>query len=135
MIDFLTSSAAGTLTVSALAALEVRSAVRRREVLGEIDPKQAQQAVATLLCETARIQEQPITSALLVQAGAHVDRYSLRALDAIQLASAVLLKTAGGPHSQARFVASDQKLLKAAQAEGFEVWDPSKGFFRGYGVH
>lgn len=112
------------LSVSALTALEARSGIRRREWLGDIDPSAAAMTLATLAHETSRIVEHPISTGILYQAATLVDRHSLRALDAIQLATALHIGQKG---STMRFVSSDLKLLKAARSEGLDCWDPTTG--------
>jgi hypothetical protein len=52
-----------------------------------------------------------------------IDRYALRAHDAVQLAGYLALKTAGGMESP-MFVCADQQLLDAARSELFSVFDP-----------
>jgi hypothetical protein len=49
--------------------------------------------------------------------------YSLRALDAIHLASAVVARSLLS-REEMRFVCSDKELTEAAQKEGFTIWDP-----------
>lgn len=111
--------------ISALAALEVRSAIRRRQYGGDISPAAAEQAIAILTAEVRRIVEHPITSAVLDEASALVDRQNLRALDALQLATALIAARTLGPGDTALFIVSDQRLISAATAEGLDVWDPS----------
>lgn len=111
--------------ISALAALEVRSAIRRRQYSGDTLPAAADQAIGILNAEMRRVVEHPITSVVLDEASALVDRQNLRALDALQLATALIAARSLGSRDTAQFVASDQRLLKAAIAEGLEAWDPS----------
>jgi hypothetical protein len=59
-------------------------------------------------------------------AAALVDRYALRAFDAIQLAGYAALKDAAGSDAPI-FVCSDQGLLAAAKLEGALVLDPTSG--------
>ena len=51
-----------------------------------------------------------------------VDRYALRAYDAVQLSGCLTLKTVGV--ESPTFVCSDQQLLEAARSELIEVFDP-----------
>jgi hypothetical protein len=48
----------------------------------------------------------------------------LRALDAIQLASAIIARDLMQAPDM-RFIASDKQLLEAAKNEGFAIWNPS----------
>ena len=111
--------------VSVLAAIEVRSAVRRRERAGEIRADHATSALGGLSVEMRRLSEQPVTMPVLYGAALVIDAHGLRALDAIQLATALSARNlfAG---SEMQFVASDKSLLEAARAEGFSAWDPAE---------
>lgn len=111
--------------ISALAALEVRSAIRRRQYGGDTSLAAADQAIAILVAEIRRVVEHPITSTVLDEASTLVDRRNLRALDALQLATALIAGRTLNPGDIVRFVASDQRLISAAIAEGLETWDPS----------
>ena len=125
LIDFVTRSEDRSRFVSVLAPLEVRSAIRRREAMGDIRPQDARQALHSLSEEMRRLVEHPISEQILSEAAALVDRHSLRALDAIQLASALLAKLTLRLQDSLTFVASDQRLLEAALKEGLATWDPS----------
>jgi predicted nucleic acid-binding protein len=112
------------LLVSVLAAVEVRSAVRRRERDGDLDATDATSVIAALLQETGRIIESPITPPVLAQAAGIIDRNTLRAADAIQLGCAMVAREAIAIGDELRFVASDLRLLNAAANEGFDTWNP-----------
>ena len=110
--------------VLALSQVEFRSAIRRRERAGDIDPRLAglildrfQQHLET------RFLRQVLTDAVLDGASEMIDRYALRAYDAIQLAGCLALKTAAGAEPPA-FVCSDQQLLEAARSELLSILDP-----------
>jgi hypothetical protein len=110
--------------VLTLSQVELRSAVRRRERTGDIDPKMAdlildrfQQHLET------RFLRQNLTDAVLDSASEMIDRYALRAYDAIQLAGCLALQTAVGGEPLA-FVCSDQALLEAARSELLSILDP-----------
>lgn len=72
-----------------------------------------------------RIIEHPITSIVLDEASGLIDSQNLRALDALHLATALLTARTLNPGDMLQFVASDQRLISAAIAEGLEAWDPS----------
>ncbi len=93
--------------------------------MGDIRPQDARQALHSLSEEMRRLVEHPISEQILSEAAALVDRHSLRALDAIQLASALLAKLTLRLQDSLTFVASDQRLLEAALKEGLATWDPS----------
>jgi len=60
---------------------------------------------------------------VLDTASALVDRYALRAFDAVQLAGYMVLKSTGGADVPV-FVCSDQELLIEAKQEGAPALDP-----------
>lgn len=127
LIDLFTRSEDHALFVSVLAAVEVRSAIRRRQFTGDIDEENAAFAIGTLVQETGRIIEHPITAPVIAEATGLVDRHGLRALDSIQLATALIARATVSDPRLVMFVASDHKLLKAAEREGFRTWDPASG--------
>ena len=110
--------------VLAISVVEARSAIRRRERAGDLDRKSA-----TLILD--RLQEhietrflrQPVTSSVLDDALEMIDRYALRAYDAIQLAGCLALKITAGTETPT-FVSSDQELLEAARSELLAVLNP-----------
>jgi len=112
------------LAILALAQVEFRSAVRRRERNGEIPA-----LVATQLLEVfkrhveGRFITQAVTDFVLDLASMLVDRYALRAFDAVQLAGYAVLKTSAGADVPV-FVCADQELLTAARQEGMPILDP-----------
>lgn len=112
------------LAVLAIAQVEIRSALRRRERAGEI----AGTVVIQLLERFQRHLEavflrQAITDATYDVACALVDRHGLFALDAVQLAGYLALQTSSGSNNPI-FVSADRHLLKAAEAELVPVFDP-----------
>jgi predicted nucleic acid-binding protein len=70
-----------------------------------------------------RIIEQPVNAPVLEAASTAVERHYLRALDAVQLASAIVARDLLAA-SDMRFISSDLELLEAARAEGFDTWNP-----------
>lgn len=113
--------------VSALANLEVRSAIRRRQHTGDTPVAAAESALSALSAERRRLVEHPITAQVLDEASAVIDRQNLRALDALQLATALIATRALTHDDVLYFVVSDQRLMTAAIAEGIRGWDPSTG--------
>jgi uncharacterized protein len=119
-------TAANQLAVLALAQVEIRSALRRRERAGEI----AGAVVIELLERFQRHLEavflrQVITEAMFDVACGLVDTHGLFALDAIQLAGYLALRTSSGANTPI-FVSADRKLLEAAEAESVPVLDPCR---------
>jgi len=72
----------------------------------------------------ARFVIQKITDFVLDIASVLVDRHTLRAFDAIQLAGYVVLNSSARS-DMPTFVCSDQALLVAAKQEGMVILDPS----------
>jgi predicted nucleic acid-binding protein len=124
MLRFATAEDDRNKVVSALAQLEARSAIRKYERLGRIAPPDAVLALDSLTAELRRMIEQPVNPQVLDAARSALDRHSLRALDAIQLGSAVVARDLLAAPDM-RFVSSDVDLLDAAKAEGFDIWDPT----------
>jgi uncharacterized protein len=112
------------LAVLALAQVEIRSALRRRERAGEISG-----AVVTQLLERFQRQleavflRQVITEAMFDVACGLVDRHGLFALDGVQLAGYLALSTSSGANTPI-FVSADRQLLEAAESESIPVFDP-----------
>jgi predicted nucleic acid-binding protein len=118
-------SAENRLAILALAQVELRSAVRRREKSGEIPPPVAAHLLELFQRHVeSRFITQMVTDVVLDIASALVDRYSLRAFDAIQLAGYLALKNSAGTDVPV-FVCSDKELLTAASQEGIPTLDPS----------
>ncbi|MGB8887628.1 MAG: type II toxin-antitoxin system VapC family toxin [Candidatus Korobacteraceae bacterium] len=113
------------LAIFALAQIELRSAIRRRERNGEIPPVIAAQLLELFGRQIeSRFLTQPVTDFVLDIAAAVVDRYALRAYDAAQLAGYLALRNSSGGDVPV-FVCSDQELLSAALQEGIPILDPT----------
>ena len=124
VIRYFTASEDQGLFVSVLAALEARSAIRRLQSQGDLDADSAELALSILVQETGRIIEHPITAPVVAEAARMVERHQLRALDALQLGTALIARIGARTGSAVLFIASDRRLLLAAEAEGFRVWNP-----------
>jgi predicted nucleic acid-binding protein len=108
-----------------LTRVEVHSALRRRERLGQIaegTTRAAQEALDLYIASS--VVTQAVTRTVLDRACALIDRYALRAYDAIQLAGALELALVR-PAGAVAFVAADRELLAAARIEGLRPLDPS----------
>ncbi len=77
-----------------------------------------------LAADLRKMIEQPVIPSVLEAANGLVDRHFLRALDAVQLGSAVVVRDLMSAPNM-RFIASDHALLSAAEQEGFATWDPA----------
>jgi predicted nucleic acid-binding protein len=104
--------------------VELRSAVRRRQWEGDIDV-----GVAAAILESVqshmetRFIRQVINDTVIETALEMVDRYALRAYDAVQLAGCLVLCTTVA--AAFTFVCSDHRLLEAARSEQLTVFDPA----------
>lgn len=121
----LTTGKGNRFVLLAITQVEFRSAVRRRQREGDLDRAEAE----TLLQDFARhfdgfFLRQAMSEAVLDTACGLIDNHPLRAYDAIQLAGCVALRFSNA-HEHPVFVCSDDKLLAAAEAEGFLIWNPA----------
>ena len=110
--------------VSALARIEARSGIRRLGKSGLLTSSQVTFALDSLGADLKRIIEQPINPPMLDAAAMLLDRHPLRAMDALQLGSAVVARDLLAALDM-RFISSDVDLLAAAKSEGFDIWDPT----------
>jgi predicted nucleic acid-binding protein len=124
MVRLVESSEDANRMASSLALVEVRSAIRRRQRGGEIKDVDAIAALGALDSEWRRLIDHPVTSAVIGHSLALIDRRYLRALDALQLASAIAARDSVTKQGTVTFVCSDERLIAAAQSEGFALWNP-----------
>lgn len=106
-----------------LSAVEFRSALRRRQKAGDVEER-ATSDIFTLYEShlEQRFIVQPLTEAIVDGALGIVDRYFLRAYDAVQLSGCLALASS---RSACTFACSDEDLLKAARSEGLSTFDPA----------
>jgi len=109
--------------VLSLTQVEFRSAIRKRQRVLDLDEPAADQIIARFEqhLETKYVSK-AVSSAVLDLAKALVDRYGLRAYDAIQLAGCVALKGTS-KHQDPTFVCADRDLVRAGEFEGLPVLD------------
>ena len=114
------------LAVLALAQVEFHSAIRKRQRLGDIDESAATQVIARFEqhLETKFVR-QILSDSVLDAATGLVDRYPLRAYDAVQLAGSLVFKATAGGRGVV-FVCADRQLLQAAESEGLQSMDPGE---------
>ena len=110
--------------VSALAQIEARSAICRLRQGKAITSSEATLALDLLAADMRRIVEQPVNPPVLDAASTLIDRYFLRAMDAVQLGCAIVARDLLAAPDM-RFIASDKELLEAAHKEGFDIWNPA----------
>jgi predicted nucleic acid-binding protein len=123
MLAFVSAEDDRNKVVSALAQLEARSGICRLRQERLITPAEAASAVASISAEMRRMIEQPINPPVIEAANTLIDKHYLRALDAVQLGSAIVARDLLAAPDM-RLVASDKDLLKAARKEGFAIWNP-----------
>lgn len=111
--------------ILSVAQVEFRSAVRRREKIGDLPARIADHPVDLFQIHTREeYSVQPVSPVVIDLAGAIVDWHILRGYDALQPAPYLTLKVFGGV-SPTLFVCSDRALLNAATLEGADVVDVS----------
>ena len=119
----------GSLSISVLAALELKSALTRLVRGGRISESE----MRVMLTEFGS--HRPFFSIMLSvdnllmdEAGELLEKSVLRALDAIHFASALRLKTSAGRTNESRVVVtSDLELVSAWDEEGLVVINPTNG--------
>lgn len=115
------------MALGALSRIECRSALRRKQRLEKLE----QAVVDDLLLRfesdfASNFTVQPINNQVMDEAVRITDSRHLRAYDAVQLASCVVLaRTFSGENVQ--FACADHQLIRAATAEGMIVMDVSGG--------
>ena len=108
----------------ALARIEIHSAVRRRERSGEIARRIANHLLELFRQHLPkRFAVQAITENVLDRSSDLIDKYALRAFDALQLAGFIAFCKAN-PAEHAVFVCADRQLLDAAKQENLEFLNP-----------
>ena len=116
------------ISISALAEVEVISAITRRFNEGDLTQGQLDQACDELGQDCAAYFLVDITGQVLEAAVGNARSHSLRAYDAVQLASAIAVKTAlvtQGAAIDFTLVSADTALNDAARREGLQVEDPN----------
>jgi uncharacterized protein len=101
--------------------VELHAAIQKRTRLGDIDEPNAKQVIARFEHHLkTRFVRQMVNDSVLDVATDLVNRYPLRAYDAIQLAGCMKLQTASAG-AKPIFVCADRQLLHAAESEKLEV--------------
>ena len=122
---FMLGPATHRFVVSTLTRVEFRGAVRRLQREGLVGRPLADELLDRLAKHWGRVYTpQPLTEVVLSHAASLLDRHPLRSLDAVQLASCLVLQMPPRP-VHPLFVSSDDQLLKAAATEGLRVWNPA----------
>jgi uncharacterized protein len=128
-IQSLTHQSSGNvLLVARITVVEMMSAIARRRREATLTPDQAQQL--RTICQqhfATQYQIVELTPSITTLAGELCDRQSLRAYDAVQLASAIniLPIITQTPDNALTFLTADDRLLNAAQAEHLQAANPN----------
>ncbi len=125
VVSIATGADAQHVVILDITRVESRSAVRRRERASDISGPEANGVLSRMeQDESSFFLVQPSSSGVIEEAARLVDRYPLRALDALQLAgSLVFQRSAPGPVT---FVCADAQLCHAAEQEGLTTLNPTE---------
>lgn len=123
MISFAESIDDSLKVVSILARIEAASTISRLRKGRRLLADEASLAFESSSFAINQMTVELTTPDVLDRAAAIAEHRCLRALDAIQLASAVIARNLLS-QEEMRFIASDKELLEAAQKEGFTIWNP-----------
>jgi hypothetical protein len=111
--------ASGKPATSRLTEVEVASALMRRWREGAFDTAARQRALAALGHDLRAVTVVEIVPTVTARARLLLERHPLRAGDALQLASCLLLRDSAG--EPVMFAGFDDRLNQAARAEGLTV--------------
>jgi uncharacterized protein len=114
----------GQFVVLSITSVEFRSAVRRRQREGDIARDDAEQIVESFSAHLeSQFLRQPLTETLVDSANDLIDRHTLRAYDALQLAGCLALRSSSG-EADLTFLCADKALCQAAVSEEVSVINP-----------
>ena len=116
--------ASGTPATSRLSDVEVSSAIVRRSREGAFTIEQRDRVLAALRRDVPALAIVELTPEVAAGARTLLLKHVLRAADAVQLASCLLLQRQLG--RPVPFVAFDRRLVLAARAEGLAVTGPAR---------
>lgn len=118
------------ISISALAEVEVISALTRRFNEGDLTQLELDLACDELRLDCASFILAEVTSQILESAVRNARNHSLRAYDAVQLSSAIAVRTAllvvQGNAADLTLISADNALNDAARREGLQVEDPNR---------
>jgi predicted nucleic acid-binding protein len=124
LLHMIGNSSENRIAVLSLSVVEARSAIRRRQRAGDIDQNAADFVLESLQKHMeSRFIRQAVNDTLIDTALQVIDRYALRAYDAMQLAGCLMLNAI--ERRFWTFVCSDHQLLDAASQENISVFDPT----------
>ena len=111
--------------ISPLSGVEVLAAIARKARAGEIDGSMRQKGVSAFRMDYRyRFAHTAVSAAVTQEAMALVLAHPLRGADAVQLASALLLREAAPQFKGLAFVAADAALLRLARHTGLATENP-----------
>jgi uncharacterized protein len=122
-------AAANVVSIADITRAEVASAVSRRAREGSITPDESVRLIRTFEAHCAsQFRVVPLERVVVDLAVDLIQRHPLRAYDAVQLATAVLVNRSLVAHGLPAlvFVSADNSLGIAAQAEGLPVENPNR---------
>ena len=123
MIGLASTGQGHSLAVLSLARVEFRSAIRQRQRAGDVSHEATDGLIRMMENHfQGMFLVQLVNEEVIEQAAALLDLYPLRAYDAAQLAGCLALGSR--MIERPSFVSSDQRLLRAAEGEGFPTLDP-----------
>jgi predicted nucleic acid-binding protein len=120
--------ARNALIVARITWVEVQSALARRQREGSLTSDQVARAMRTFRYDwNVQYRVVDLDQPLAELAGQLVSRHILRAYDAVQIASALRIEPAfsDSRFTSLTFVAADDRLLSAAEAEGLQTDNPN----------
>jgi predicted nucleic acid-binding protein len=111
--------------VLTISIVEIRSAIRRRQRAGDIDADAAAEILESVQTHMeTRFLRQAVNDSVIDAALEMIDRYALRAYDAVQLAGCLAICAIAD--EAFTFVCSDQRLVEAARSEQLRVFNPAE---------
>jgi predicted nucleic acid-binding protein len=131
MLELAGEESGNGLVLLSLTPVEFRSALRRRQREGDVDGEQALELLGSFAAHLdSRFIRHVLTDGVIEIALGLIDRYALRAYDALQLAGCVAM-SASSPEGGPVFVCADDELCKAARNEDLPTLNPAGGRGRG----
>jgi len=114
----------GEIYISSLALIETIATLRRKVKERKLTHNRFSKLKSAFLYDVEkRYALIPIEDSLVVDALYLAEKYAMKSLDSLQLASALKIKSV---EEEIIFVSADLQLLKFAQKEGFEIFNPEK---------
>lgn len=121
-IDEIFESKEKIIFISNLAVSEFTSAINRKKFEGEITESDLNLVLSRFFTDVMEILTiVGVTDSHVISSSDLILEYNLKALDSLQLATAVRLK-----ELDAIFISADEKLCEAARKEGLNVVNPEK---------